>query len=106
MTVGDILQRLDGVRASRGAWIARCPAHDDRSPSLSIREGREGRILLRCWASCELSAICAALGISVRDLFASTDYRRPEPPTSAQALEEVIRLELARIRQREEARFA
>ena len=39
MTAATILDRLDGVRPTGdGRWIARCPAHDDRSPSLSIRE--------------------------------------------------------------------
>ncbi|MHB8201947.1 MAG: hypothetical protein ACYDD9_14185 [Acidithiobacillus sp.] len=106
MTTADILQRLDGVRKMRCGWIARCPAHDDRRPSLAISEGRDGRVLLRCWAGCELPAICNALGLRIADLFASTDYRKPEAPRSAAALEREIRAELALELEREAARYA
>ena len=69
MTTAELLDRLDGVRARGvGRWMARCPAHDDRSPSLSIQEGDRG-ILLRCWAGCTLEEITKALGLAVRDLF-------------------------------------
>ncbi|MGC2736498.1 MAG: AAA family ATPase, partial [Candidatus Acidiferrales bacterium] len=49
-------------------WQALCPAHEDRNPSLSVT-AHEGKILLFCHAGCSVEAICAALGISVRDLF-------------------------------------
>lgn len=106
MTTNDLLHRLHGVRPSRGAWIARCPAHDDRSPSLSVKEGRDGRILVRCWAGCDLEHICSALGIRVPDLFASTEYLRPQPPRNAHELEAAIANELAHVLEREEARYA
>ena len=64
-----ILERLRGVRHSGGGWIARCPAHADRSPSLSVRE-QNGRILLHCFAGCPVEAVCTALGIETKDLFA------------------------------------
>ena len=51
---------LAGHRTGRG-WMARCPAHDDRSPSLSIADGAEGRILLTCFAGCAWAAIRDAL---------------------------------------------
>jgi putative DNA primase/helicase len=51
---------LAGHRTGRG-WMARCPAHDDRSPSLSIADGAEGRILLTCFAGCAWAAIRGAL---------------------------------------------
>ena len=68
MTSDDLLSRLDCVRRSGKGWTARCPAHDDRSPSLSIREGDRG-VLLRCWSGCSLDEVCTALGIQKRDLF-------------------------------------
>ncbi len=49
-------------------WSARCPAHDDRSPSLSIAEGDDGRTLVKCHAGCKVEAICAAVDLSVVDL--------------------------------------
>jgi hypothetical protein len=68
MILEAILARLQAVRHSGEGWIARCPAHEDRNPSLSIRESN-GKILLHCFAGCMVDAVCAALGIAVRDLF-------------------------------------
>jgi hypothetical protein len=69
VTVDALLARLDAVRArGTGRWTARCPAHDDRTPSLSVAEGDRG-LLLRCHAGCTLDAITAALGVTTRDLF-------------------------------------
>lgn len=50
------------TRALSGRWyrsygIARCPAHDDRNPSLSIADGDDGRLLLYCHAGCSYDAI-------------------------------------------------
>ena len=46
---------------------AHCPAHEDRSPSLTIYS-YPGRIRVRCWAGCQDLDVLAALGLSVRDL--------------------------------------
>ena len=51
MTVEAIANALGGRRIARG-WIARCPAHRDRTPSLSIAEGADGRPLLHCFGGC------------------------------------------------------
>jgi putative DNA primase/helicase len=67
-----LLGRLDDVRRSgAGKWLARCPAHNDENPSLSLREGNDGRVLLKCHAGCSLDAVLAALGLRKRDLFPS-----------------------------------
>lgn len=50
-------------------YTARCPAHDDRTPSLSIGEGDDGRALLKCHAGCSLADVLSALGMEERDLF-------------------------------------
>ena len=50
-------------------WSARCPAHDDRRPSLSVSEGDDGRALVFCQAGC---ATAEALAISPRKLWAIT----------------------------------
>ena len=68
VTASELAQRLHARRSGNG-WIARCPAHDDRTPSLSIGEGNDGRVLLRCFAGCDVRSICAALNIQARDLF-------------------------------------
>jgi len=65
-------------RAGRGRWMARCPAHEDGSPSLSISEGRDGRVLLNCFAGCRLTSILQALNLSLRDLFAGEPLTREQ----------------------------
>ncbi len=68
MTIHDFISRLDGVRRSGRGYMARCPTHQDRSPSLSIKEGDRG-VLVRCFAGCTVKEICRALGLGVSDLF-------------------------------------
>jgi len=55
-------------RQSGGSWQARCPAHEDHSPSLSVR-GIEGQALVHCHAGCETVDVLAELELSMRDLF-------------------------------------
>ncbi len=57
------------VQGKTDQWMARCPAHEDRKPSLSVSRGHDGRALLRCHARCSLAGILAALGLQERDLF-------------------------------------
>lgn len=52
MTAPAIADLLHGRAAGRGKWTACCPAHNDRSPSLSIREEAAGRVLVHCFAGC------------------------------------------------------
>ena len=79
MTAQTFLDRMRGVRRSGGGWMALCPGHPDRSPSLSIREDNR-RILLHCFAGCSVDAVCAALGIATRDLFAEPRHGRKLKP--------------------------
>ncbi len=70
MAIDQILSRLNGVRRVReGRWIARCPAHEDRSPSLSIALGRDGRVVIHDFAGCGAGDVVAALGLTLADLF-------------------------------------
>src|SRR5262245_52862239 len=81
MTAEDFMSRLELVRPRGvGRWSARCPAHADRSPSLSIREAGT-RILVRCFAGCESSQITAAIGLTMADLFTDTKTRPTRRPT-------------------------
>lgn len=66
--VEDVLARLECVRHGSGGWSALCPAHEDRSPSLSIAEGTEG-IILHCHAGCSYETVIAAIGLTRADLF-------------------------------------
>ena len=63
-----IAESLDGKRSGKG-WIALCPSHDDRNPSLSISDGDDGKILLHCHAGCSVYQIASAAGFSLKDLF-------------------------------------
>ncbi len=67
--VERLLPRLQNARRSSNGWLACCPAHHDQTPSLSIAEGDDGRVLLRCHAGCSVEAICAAVGVVPADLF-------------------------------------
>ena len=78
--LGQVLERLEGVRRSGKKFIARCPSHHDKTPSLSITEGRYERVLLHCFAGCEPEAIVNAMGLSMSDLFADTLFHRSPPP--------------------------
>jgi len=79
MNLNAILGRLQGVRRNGNGWIAVCPAHQDRNPSLSIRN-EDGKILLHCFGGCSIEGVCAALEIKVRELFASRrEIHKPEP---------------------------
>jgi hypothetical protein len=72
MTPDEIAQHLHARRAGRNKWMARCPAHDDRAPSLSIAVGRDGRTLLHCFAGCTFNDIAAAAGLRPREFSAQT----------------------------------
>jgi hypothetical protein len=68
--IENLLARLDAVKeTSRGKWQARCPSHDDKQPSLSIKETNDGVVLLKCWSGCNASEIVGAVGLELSDLF-------------------------------------
>jgi len=74
-----VLGHLTGVRASQRGWIARCPAHADRVPSLSIGLGENGQVLLKCFAGCPFERIVEALGLTVADLFPALEASQERP---------------------------
>lgn len=79
MTFATLLERLQGVRRNGEQATARCPAHEDRRSSLSLRSNGT-RILLRCHAGCSAEPIVAALGLTMADLFLEPAARvAPEP---------------------------
>ena len=60
MNAEIIAKALRGCRAGAG-WVAHCPAHDDRKPSLSIRDTKSGIVLVWCHAGCEQARVIEAL---------------------------------------------
>lgn len=88
MSLADrLLSRLDGVRQrAPDRWMARCPAHEDRTASLSVRETSDGKVLLKCFAECPYDEILAAIELDASALFERSDHydtphreRRPWP---------------------------
>lgn len=77
MHAEELLSRLDSVKKSGRGYLARCPAHADNSPSLSVTEGDKA-ILLKCWAGCDVREITNKLGLSLRDLFYDALPDRPQ----------------------------
>ena len=64
-----LLDHLDGVRTTgQDRWLACCPAHEDRSPSLAIRE-IDDRLLIYCFAGCTAQEVVGAVGMELSDLF-------------------------------------
>jgi hypothetical protein len=97
--IAAVVEHFDARRTGTGRWIAHCPAHPDRTPSLSIAEGRDGRVLVRCWVGCDLKTVLKSAGLSMGSLFPSGP-----PPTPEQR----ARLERKRDRQliaRQEERY-
>ena len=69
MSIETLLSCLDGIReTAHGKYVARCPAHDDKSPSLAIKDCGDGRILLHCFAGCETEDVLCAVGLTFSDL--------------------------------------
>ena len=75
--INKVLPRLEGVRKSGvGQWVARCPAHCDKTPSLSIGENQKGEVGLTCHAGCTAQAVCDSIGLEMSDLFPTTRARK------------------------------
>jgi hypothetical protein len=84
--IDDILSRLEKVkRTGPGNWLACCPAHADKHPSLTLREERDGRVLATCFAGCSFEEIANSTGLGWEPWFPPKpiDYappvRRPYP---------------------------
>lgn len=80
--IDTILNRLDAVKQTgEGRFIARCPAHEDRNPSLSIRNAGE-LLLIHCFAGCDAIDVLHAVGLELCDLFADRPEHRRAPSRS------------------------
>jgi hypothetical protein len=73
-----VLGKLEGVRQHGGYWMARCPAHDDREASLSVKRGTEQPVIFYCHAHCERDAILDALGLTLADVSKLREESREE----------------------------
>lgn len=69
--VARVLEKFPNAKQSGNEWIASCPSHDDRKPSLSISQGRNGDVLLKCHAGCKTADVLSAAGLEWSDLASS-----------------------------------
>lgn len=72
--IDNVLSRLNHVHASGdNQWSASCPCReDDRSPTLSVSEGSNGRVLVKCHRGgdpCSVQMICEAMNLTIKDLY-------------------------------------
>lgn len=80
MSIQRILNNLNKVkRTGDGRYVACCPAHDDSSPSLCIRELPDGRVLIHCFGGCDIESILSAMNLHLTDLYPEPimQYGRP-----------------------------
>jgi hypothetical protein len=83
MTSVERLVEVLSAKRNGNGWRAKCPAHDDHQPSLSIHEGADGRVLLKCFGGCATADIVAAVGLTLRDLFPARSRSRSGKPVPA-----------------------
>lgn len=97
MSAHDIVSRLDHCRQVGGdRWMAKCPAHDDRGPSLSIRDAGDGRTLIHCFAGCGAVDVLAAIGLELSDLYPPTDRNYPAEVRQRRATIDEMVVEIGR----------
>lgn len=78
LPLGRVLERIPNCRRNGSGWIARCPAHDDKQPSLSISEAEDRRVLMHCHAGCSVEQVLSKLGLNAHDLFPKNGSERRE----------------------------
>ena len=76
MPLDNLLSRLDRVKKQGSGYVALCPAHDDKSPSLSVSEADDGRVLIHCFGGCSTADVVAAVGLELCDLFPDAGLSR------------------------------
>lgn len=70
MIADKLLNQLTKVkRTGRESWIACCPAHQDKNPSMTITEKDDGRVLVHCFAGCSVDSILGAVGLTFSDIY-------------------------------------
>lgn len=92
MSADALLAHLENVkRTGDGRWLARCPAHDDKHPSLSVKETAEGVVLLKCWSGCSAAEVVAAAGLDMTVLFPEKTIVAGKPERRAFPASDILR---------------
>jgi hypothetical protein len=98
MSAESLLAKLEGLKKTGSKrYVARCPAHDDRSPSLAIRDLGDGRILLHCFAGCPTESVLGAMGLAFADIMPERvgNYAPERTPFDARQCLEAVAHEMA-----------
>ncbi len=70
MSADTLLSQLSRIkRTGVNRWLALCPAHSDKRPSLAIRELDDERVLIHCFAGCSVEEVLDAVGLEFDALF-------------------------------------
>ena len=80
MTFEEFCSRLQGVEGKGKQRTALCPAHGDKHQSLSVSEGEDGKILVKCHYGCSTQDIVSAMGLTMQDLFPEPGKRPEKKP--------------------------
>ncbi|MEP6598675.1 MAG: hypothetical protein ABJB98_04415 [Actinomycetota bacterium] len=80
--IDAVLGTLDGVRRVGDGWMALCPTHDDRNPSLSVKLGDGGKVLAHCHAGCDQVKLAETLGLSGAATPSDADWTPTGPATA------------------------
>ena len=78
MSLENLLSHLTKVKGRGGNFVACCPAHEDSTPSLAVKE-QDGKIILHCFAGCSVESIVGAVGMDMTDLFPPSEARYDKP---------------------------
>lgn len=94
MKFEQFLAKLDRAKPiGKNKYLASCPAHPDKSPSLAIKETDDGKILLHCFAGCHVTDIVAAVGLELSDLMPENpSYKKGNKPPKFNKVELFDRL--------------
>ncbi len=86
----SVLPRLNRLRQQgQGKWAACCPAHDDSSPSLVLKEAADGRLLVHCFAGCDAKSVMGSIGLSLADLYPVNPSYPPPQAVNSRQLQQV-----------------
>ena len=95
MSAEILLSRLERVRKTgTDRWMASCPAHQDKTPSLSIREAEDGKVLIHCFGGgCGATDILEAVGLTLDAIFPDgpRKFSRGEKPNHWHAMREAVK---------------
>ncbi len=91
LTAEQIAAALDGKKSGNGHWMARCPAHEERTPSFRISD-RDGRVLVHCFGGCSKESVIEAL--RSRGLWGQPSFKQQREMVQRERKKEFERLQI------------